>query len=181
MAFWINACAPANVVGAASVPAFPATPFGATITPAGDDDDCTVTTTDALLLASATLVAFTVCVPAETGATYVTVLPVPVTVPTVPLPPATPSTVQVTAVFDEPLTVAVTEAVPPAFRLIALEGVNATPTPAAACTVTDALALLLASTTLVAVTTSLPALAGAVYRPVLLTVPLCDVQVTAVL
>ena len=38
---------------------------------------------------------------------------------------------------------------------------------------------LVLSCTLVAVTTSLPLLAGAVYRPVLLTAPLCADQVTA--
>jgi hypothetical protein len=48
---------------------------------------------------------------------YVTVLPLPVMVPTVLLPLATPSTVQATEVLVEPVTVAVRETVPLAARL----------------------------------------------------------------
>jgi hypothetical protein len=85
----------------------------------------------------------------------------------------------VTAVLDDPLTVAAAVVVPPPLTLIVLEGVSVTPTPTAACIVTDALADLEVSCTLVTVTTSLPLLMGAVYNPALVTLPLCAVHVTA--
>src|SRR5438105_3950095 len=70
----------------------------------------TVTAADADFVVSAALVAFTVCEPAADGAVY---KPVVLTVPTVELPPATPSTDHVTAVFELFVTVAVNCCVPP--------------------------------------------------------------------
>ena len=61
----------------------------------------------------------------------------PARVPTVPLPPATPSTVQVTAVLLEPLTAAVNEALPPQARL-ADDGDSLTDTVPGATTLTVA-------------------------------------------
>ena len=76
---------------------------------------------------SAELVAATVTEPDGTaeGAVY---NPEDETVPTVELPPLMPFTVHVTAVLDEPVTVAVNCCVPPA-RSDALMGVSATETP----------------------------------------------------
>ena len=59
----------------------------------------TVTVALADLVASAALVAVTVCVPAVPGAVY---KPLVETVPTVLLPPAVPSTDHVTDVFVDP-------------------------------------------------------------------------------
>jgi hypothetical protein len=78
---------------------------------------------------------------------YVTVLPLPVMVPAVLLPLATPSTVQATEVLVEPVTVAVRETVPLAARLEEL-GLKLTTTGAA--TVMEAEADLLLSAALVA-------------------------------
>src|ERR1700734_3370937 len=70
----------------------------------------TVTAALALALVSATLVAVTLWLPACAGAVY---RPDVLIVPTVGLPPATPSTDQLTAVFVVFCTVAVNCAVPP--------------------------------------------------------------------
>ena len=69
----------------------------------------TVTIAVSLLEVSAWLVATTLCVPFVAGAVY---KPEGVIVPTVLLPPPTPSTVQVTAVFEVFNTVAVNCCVP---------------------------------------------------------------------
>ena len=82
-------------------------------------------------------------------------------VPTVALPPATPSTVQATAVLLLPVTVAVMAAVAPAVTL-AVPGLSDTATAAGAWTVTVAEALLVLSAALVALMVWLPAADGAV-------------------
>src|SRR3954468_20075104 len=69
-----------------------------------DDGAFTVTCADADFVASATLVAVTVCEPAAAGAVY---KPLALTVPAVELPPFTPSTDQITEVFELFVTVAV--------------------------------------------------------------------------
>ena len=90
------------------------------------------------------------------------VLPVPESVPTVALPLAMPSTLQVTAVLVEPVTAAVKAWVPLAARLAEL-GVRLTATTGTgAATVMEAEALLEASALLVALRVWLPAAAGAV-------------------
>ena len=88
-------------------------------------------------------------------------------VPTVEFPPVTPSTDQVIVGFAWPLTVAVNCWVAPVI-ITALVGEMATP---AAVTVTVALALLVVSAALVAVTVWVPACVGAVYSPVASMVP----------
>ena len=85
--------------------------------------------------------------------------PVPVMVPTLALPPATPSTVQATAVLLLPVTVAVTAALAPAATLIAL-GFSDTATGTRTVMVEEADLVL--SATLVATTACVPAAAGAV-------------------
>jgi hypothetical protein len=72
-----------------------------------------------------------------------------------------PSTVQVTAVFVAPETVAVTDRVDPAVNVV-VPGFRATLTEAAAWTVMAQEADLLESTVLVAVKVWFPAVAGAV-------------------
>ena len=100
--------------------------------------------------------------PVEAGAVYVTVLPVPVTVPTVLFPLATPSTIQVTPVFVLPETVAVKVEEAPVARVRAV-GLSATlRAGGGACTVTVAVATLVVSAVLVAVRVWIPAVAGAV-------------------
>jgi len=94
----------------------------------------------ALLVVSATLVAFTVQVPAVLGAVY---SPVEETDP--------PVADQVTAVLVVPLTVAVNCCVPPVL-IVALVGATLMPTMTGALTVTLALAFLVVSAALVAVT-----------------------------
>jgi len=69
----------------------------------------TVTWAVALLVVSAALVAVTLWPPAWAGAVY---KPMEFMVPAVALPPATPSTNQVTAVLLVPVTVAVNPVVP---------------------------------------------------------------------
>ena len=96
---------------------------------------------------------------------------------TVPPPLATD---QVTAVFVEPVTVAVNCCVAPVVT-VALFGVTLTLTAVGAFTVTLALAFLVVSAALVAVTVYVPAVLGAVNRPLEETDPLLADQVTAVL
>src|SRR6266540_1385266 len=124
----------------------------------------TVTAALAVLVESASLVAVTVCVPAVAGAVY---SPPVEMVPTVGLPPVTPSTDHCTPVLVVPVTVAVNCAV--VFTGTAAEvGLMLT---AMAVTVTVALAVLVGSALLVAVTVCEPAAAGAVYSPVAEMVP----------
>jgi uncharacterized DUF497 family protein len=73
-----------------------------------------------------------------------------------------PSTFQLTAVFVEPETVAVKDRISPADREEVAGFRETLTTTAAACTVTAAEALLAVSARLVAVTTSLPLVKGAV-------------------
>jgi hypothetical protein len=142
---------------------------GAIVTTTGTTGTVTVTVALADLVGSATLVAVTTNDPAAAGAVY---KPAALTVP--------PVADQVTAVLALPVTVAVNCCV--AFvRIEAVVGLIATATTGAAVTVTVALADLVGSATLVAVTTNDPAAAGAVYKPAALTVPLVADQVTAVL
>ena len=89
-----------------------------------------------------------------------TVLPVPESVPTVALPLAMPSTVQVTAVLVEPVTAEVKAWLPLAARLEAL-GVRVTAMTGAATVMTEE-ALLVVSAALVARRVWLPAALGAV-------------------
>ena len=91
-----------------------------------------------------------------------------------------PVAVQVTAVFVEPVTVALNCAVP-LVVVVALAGETLTLTVAGSETFTLALALLVGSETLVAVIVSGPAELGALYRPVVDTVPRVARQVAAVL
>ena len=86
-------------------------------------------------------------------------------VPTVLFPPATPSTDHVTDVLVVPVTNAVNCWVPRGASM-ALVGITVS-----RMTLTAALALLLGSAALVAVTVCLSGLEGAVYNPLLLTVP----------
>jgi hypothetical protein len=83
---------------------------------------------------------------------------------------------QVTAVFVVPVTVAVNCCVPP----VSNEAEVGLIVTATAVTVTVAEADLVVSATLVAVTVYVPAVPGAVYRPLVLTVPPVADQVTAV-
>jgi hypothetical protein len=122
------------------------------------------------------------CVPGWLGAVY---KPLALTVPAVVFPPTTPSTDQVTPVLLVPCTVAVNCVVPFTNTVVEVcDSVTVTPP-----TVTLALALLVGSATLVAVTVCPPVWAGAVYSPPVLieprdafppAVPSTD-QVTAVL
>jgi len=110
---------------------------------------------------------------------------------TVKLPPADPAVkrppvdtvqpvaAQVTAVLDEPVTVAVNCCVWPDCKE-ALAGETETETAGVACTVTAALADFVVSAAAVAVTVKLPAVDPAVKRPALEIVPPVAVQVTAV-
>jgi len=128
----------------------------------------TVTAADADLVVSATLVAFTVTVPAVDGA---------VNMPPVEMLP--PLADHVTDVLLLPVTLAVNCCVP----LVSMEaetGEIVTPT-TGALTVTVAEADLVVSATLVAVTVNVPALPGAVYSPADETEPLVALQVTEVL
>ena len=133
----------------------------------------TLTLALALLVVSAALVAFTEYVPAVLGAVY---SPVEEIVPAV--------ADQVTAVLVEPLTVALNCAVPLVVVVVLFGEI---PTlivePLAAVMVTVAVAVLLGSATLVAITVAVSAEAGAVYTPLLDTVPppLATLQLTAVL
>jgi hypothetical protein len=83
---------------------------------------------------------------------------------------------QVTAVFVVPVTVAVNCCVPP----VSNEAEVGLIVTATAVTVTVAEADLVVSAALVAVTVYVPAVLGAVYRPLVLTVPPVADQVTAV-
>src|SRR5579864_1125259 len=91
-------------------------------------------------------------------------------VPTVEFPPVTPSTDQVIVGFACPLTVAVNCWVAPVI-IIAFAGEMASPV---AVTVTVALALLVPSAALVAVTVCVPACIGAVYKPVASMLPVLE-------
>src|SRR6478735_1884879 len=91
-------------------------------------------------------------------------------VPTVEFPPATPSTDHVIVGFACPLTDAVNCWVAPVI-ITALAGEMATP---AAVTVTVALALLVESAALVAVTVWAPTWVGAVYNPAASMVPVLE-------
>jgi hypothetical protein len=122
-------------------------------------DVLTVTVADADLVASATLVATTWNVPVVNVAVY---KPVEVTVP----PPAS-ITLHVTSGMGTPLTVAL-NCFEPEGRTVAVGGLTLTETE---FTVTVAVALLVVSATLVAITWNVPGAAGAVYRPVWSTVP----------
>ena len=115
------------------------------------------------------LVAFTVYVPAVLGAVY---RPVEETVP--------PLADQVTEVLLDPVTVAVNCWMPPV-ESEAEVGEMLTETTGGAVTATDAEADFVWSAVLVAVTVYVPAVLGAVYRPVEETVPPLADQVTAVL
>lgn len=112
--------------------------------------------------------------------------PVALIVPTVALPSVIVSTDQVTDVFVAFCTVAVNCDVAPA-ATIAEVGLSDTLTTGAAVTVTVALALLVVSATLVAITVLVPACDGGVYKPALLIVPAVELgpattaHVTAVL
>jgi len=110
-------------------------------------------------------------VPAVLGAVY---LPVEEIVP--------PVADQVTAVLVEPLTVALNCAVP-LVVVVTLVGATLTLAVPGAVMVTVAIAVLLESAMLVAITLAVPAEAGAVYTPLLDTVPapLATLQLTAVL
>ena len=135
----------------------------------------TLTEALALLVLSATLVAVTVCVPVVGGAVY---KPLVLTVPTVALPPFTPSTDQVTPVLLVPVTVAVNCCVP-LMATIAVAGENVTVMTGGTITgltVTAALALLVGSAfdTAVTVTCRTAAGLGAVYSPLLEIVPTCE-------
>jgi hypothetical protein len=100
----------------------------------------------------AELVAVTVYVPGVAGAVYVIEVPVPVMVP--------PVVLQVTAVFDAPVTLAVKLSVAPVAKL-AVVGVS--PTVTTGCdTVIVVLAFFVASAELVAVNVYVPAAVGAV-------------------
>lgn len=92
-------------------------------------------------------------------------MPLAVIVPTVELPPLTLSTDHVTDVFEKPWSVAVNCWVPDEVTEADAGVRESSPT------VTEALALADVSATLVAVTLCVPAVAGAVYRPVEPTVP----------
>lgn len=93
-------------------------------------------------------------------------------VPTVEFPPTTPSTDQVIVGFAWPPTVAVNCCVAPVI-ITALAGDMATPA-AVTVTVTVALARLVASAALMAVTLCVPAWEGAVYSPVASMVPVVE-------
>src|SRR5205807_7664173 len=92
-------------------------------------------------------------------------------VPTVAFPPATPSTDQLTATRPPLPFNAVNCRLAPAARRTEVGETKRLALPAAV-TVTFAVALWLESAALVAVTLWLPAVAGAVYRPVEVTLPL---------
>jgi len=116
----------------------------------------TVTVELADLVVSAALVTVIVCCPVVVGAVY---SPVVEMIPTVAFPPVTPSTAHVTAVFEDPVTVAWNCCVAPAW-MAALTGVTATEIVCVAETV--ALADLVVSAALVAVIVCCPAVVGAV-------------------
>jgi hypothetical protein len=129
----------------------------------------TVTPAWANLVASATLVAATVTEPDGTaaGALYKPALDI---VPTVEFPPATPLTLQFTAVFDVPTTVALNCWV---CKTVSVALVGETPTETDGETVTLAWANLVVSAALVAVIVTEPdgTAAGALYKPALDIVP----------
>jgi hypothetical protein len=116
-----------------------------TSTVAGDSDStpATVIVALALAFATATLVAVMVCVPARAGAVY---KPAALMVPTVGFPLAIPSTDHVTAVFENPCTVAVNWSVAAGVSVPTASATDTNPT------ATAALALFVVSATLVAVT-----------------------------
>jgi hypothetical protein len=123
-----------------------------------------VTAALAVLVESASLVAVAVCEPAVAGAVY---SPVAEIVPTVESPPVIPSTDHCTPVSVVPVTVAVNCFVVLTVTLAAV-GLMLTLT---SVTVTAALAVLVESASLVAVTVCEPAVAGAVYSPLVEMVP----------
>ena len=109
----------------------------------------TVTAALALWVVSATLVAVTVCAPDMVGAVY---RPLVLTVPTVRLPPFTPSTDQVTPVLLVFVTVAV-NCCDVLTAKVAVVGEIVTLTPGGGgLTVTAALAVLVVSALAIAVT-----------------------------
>jgi hypothetical protein len=134
--------------------------------------EMTLTAALALLVVSATLVAVTVCPAAAAGAVY---NPLLLTVPTVVLPPAMPSTDQVTAVLSLPVTVGVNCCVPPAPTVAVVGAMVMVSTGGGPTgfTVTAALAVLLVSAVATAVTVICKetSVVGAVYKPELETVP----------
>ena len=116
----------------------------------------TVTLALAAIDVSAELVAVTVCAPIDAGTLYV---PVEEIVPAEEFPPTTPSTDQVTAVFENPCTVAVNCSVPEGPTKTE-DGVTVVdPTATVACAVT------LGTEATAAVTVCAPAAIGAVYNP----------------
>jgi hypothetical protein len=118
----------------------------------------------AALAESATLVAVIVWVSAVVGGIY---KPPEEIVPTLAFPPCTPSTDQLTAVFESE-TVAVNCCPCPVDpSSVAEMGEIAVPV----ITVTEAFALLVVCATLVAVTVCEPGVGGAVYKPALAIVP----------
>jgi hypothetical protein len=150
--------------------------FGASDTPVGlifteiDAGAETVTLAEAFFDVSAALVAVTVYVPAVPGAVY---KPEFDTVP--------PVAVQVTAVFELPVTVALNCFVAPVWIDAEVGLMETTTGGAAVVTVTVADADTLVSATLVAVTVYEPAVVGAVYKPEAEMLPPLANQVTAVL
>lgn len=97
-------------------------------------------------------------------------------VPTVELPPATPFTCQFTAVLEDPVTVGVNAFVCPTVTF-ALVGLTDTETTGAAWIVTLAVAFFVVSACEIAFTVAvgvLGTLAGAVYTPEALMVPLVE-------
>src|SRR5216684_570067 len=129
----------------------------------------TVTVPEADLLGSTTLVAVTVSVPAEFGAVY---SPLELMVP--------PLAIQVTTVFELPVTVAVNCCVAPVWRLAEAGLIVIDTTGGVVVTVTAAEAFFVVSATLVAVTVNVPADAVAVYNPPAVMVPPVAVHVTDV-
>jgi hypothetical protein len=89
-----------------------------------------------------------------------------------------PVAVQVTAVFELPVTVAVNCCVLLVCRLAELGLIVIDTTGGVAVTVTAAEAALVVSAALVAVTVNVPAVAGAVYNPLAVMVPPVAVHVT---
>jgi hypothetical protein len=114
-------------VNSAAAPVFRLEEVGVKATLTVEMGTWTVMTAAAALVPSATLMASRVWLPADVGAVYTTVLPLPVTVPTVALPLGIASTVQLTAVFAAFDTVAVKDWVAPVAREV-FPGLKATPT-----------------------------------------------------
>jgi len=141
-------------------------PDGATVAVDGETDIAkTATCALALIAVPSVLAAVTVWVPTCEGAVY---RPVTVMVPTVELPPLMLSTDQPMAELETPGKFTLNCCFAPSARLTDTGEMELVP---ALVTVTVALALLVVSTTLVAVTVCEPAATGAVYMPDTLMVP----------